>query len=335
MKLLEFTDKGIYCSAGDFYIDPWQPVKRAVITHAHADHARYGNQYYLCEHATVPLLKLRLGSDIKVQGVAYHETVIINGVTLSLIPAGHMIGSAQIKVDYGGEVWVASGDYKLENDGLSVPFEPVKCHSFITESTFGLPIYRWQPQEQIFSDIFQWISNNKLDGKASVLLAYSLGKAQRLLFQLKDKVDRFLVHGAIAIPHETLLSQGWLLPPVERITPETPKEDFKNAVIIAPPSAEDHVWLRRMQPYSLGICSGWMQVRGNMRRRNADAGFVLSDHADWNGLLKAVKETSAAQVFVTHGFSSVFARYLTENGILASAVSTDYGDEEIISNPEP
>jgi putative mRNA 3-end processing factor len=334
MKLLEFTDKGIYCEAGDFYIDPWKPVKRAVITHAHSDHAKWGNESYLCEHATVPLLKLRLGNDIKVQGVAFNEPIFINGVEVSLHPAGHMIGAAQIKVTYRGEIWVVSGDYKLENDGLSIPFEPVQCHSFITESTFGLPIYQWEPQEQIFSKIFQWISNNKQDEKASVLLAYSLGKAQRLLYQLQDKVDRFLVHGAIAIPHATLLEEGYPLPPVERITPDTPKADFKNAVIIAPPSAEDHVWLRKMQPYSLGVCSGWMQVRGNMRRRNADAGFALSDHADWQGLLQAVKATKAEQVYVTHGFSNAFARYLTESGIQAFAVNTEYGDEEMIANPE-
>lgn len=334
MNVLQFTDNGIYCPAGDFYIDPWKPVKRAVITHAHSDHARWGNQYYLCENTSVPLLRLRLGNDIQVQGVAYGESLFFNGVKVSLHPAGHMIGAAQVRVEQDGEVWVASGDYKLENDGLSVPFEPLRCHAFITESTFGLPIYRWEPQQQIFDNMTQWIYANQQAGKASVLLAYSLGKAQRLLYHLKDKVDHFLAHGAIAIPHEVLLKEGWQLPPVERITPETPKSSFKNAVIIAPPSAEDNAWMRRFQPYALGVCSGWMQVRGNMRRRNADAGFALSDHADWPGLLEAVTATGAEQVFVTHGFSSVFARYLNEKGINAKEVTTSYGDEELITNPE-
>ena len=334
MNVLQFTGYGIYCPAGDFYIDPWKPVKRAVITHAHSDHARWGNEYYLCEHACVPLLQLRLGNDIRVQGVAYGETLFFNGVKVSLHPAGHMIGSAQVRVELNGEVWVASGDYKLENDGLSAPFEPLRCHTFITESTFGLPVYRWAPQQQLFSGIAQWIYENKQAGKASVLLAYSLGKAQRLLYHLKDKVDHFLAHGAIAVPHEVLLKEGWPLPPVERITPETPKSAFKEAVIIAPPSAEDNAWMRRFQPYALGVCSGWMQVRGNMRRRNADAGFALSDHADWNGLLQAVTATGAEQVYVTHGFSSVFARYLTEKGIAAQEVTTSFGDEEMITNPE-
>lgn len=334
MNVLQFTDNGIYCPAGDFYIDPWKPVARAVITHAHADHARSGNQYYLCENATVPLLRLRLGTDIHVQGIAYGESLFFNGVKVSLHPAGHMIGSAQIRVEQNGEVWVVSGDYKLENDGLSTPFEPLRCHTFITESTFGLPIYRWAPQQQIFDHITQWIYANQQAEKASVILAYSLGKAQRLLYHLKDKTDRFLVLGAIAIPHELLLQEGWPLPPVERITPDTSKAAFKNAVIIAPPSAEDHVWMRRFQPYALGVCSGWMQVRGHMRRRNADAGFVLSDHADWPGLLDAVNTTGAEQVYVTHGFSSVFARYLNEKGIAAREVSTSYGDEELIITPE-
>ncbi len=334
MELLQFTDKGIWCAAGDFYIDPWKPVQRAVITHAHSDHARWGNQSYLCEQASVPLLKLRLGDDINVQGIAYGESIYLNGVKLSLHPAGHMIGSAQVRVELNGEVWVASGDYKLESDGISAPFEPVRCHTFITESTFGLPVYRWEPQQQLFSRITNWIYENQQAGKASVITAYSLGKAQRLLLHLQDKVTRMMGHGAITNVNDLLIAQGYPLPHVEKITPDTPKSAFKNAVIIAPPSADDSAWMRRFNPYSLGVCSGWMQVRGHMRRRNADAGFALSDHADWNGLLEAVTATGATRVYATHGFSSVFARYLSEKGIDAREVSTAYGDEETITNPE-
>jgi putative mRNA 3-end processing factor len=328
MQVLQFTEKGIYCPAGDFYIDPWLPVQRAVITHAHADHARWGNQHYLCQHDTVPLLKLRLGADIQVQGVAYGETIRYNGVTISLHPAGHIIGSAQIRVAQDGEVWVVSGDYKLENDGLSGQFEVVKCHTFITESTFGLPIYKWQPQATIFNNIAQWIQDNELAGKNSVIVAYSLGKAQRLMYHLKDRVDRFLVHGAIANVNQVLRDNGWNLPPATLLTADTPKADFKNSLIIAPPSAADSTWMRKFNPYALGVCSGWMQVRGNMRRRNADAGFALSDHADWPALLTAVADTGAEKVYATHGFSSVFARYLQEKGIAASEVKTAFGDEE-------
>ncbi|MCK7557360.1 hypothetical protein MKQ70_21075 [Chitinophaga sedimenti] len=161
-----------------------------------------------------------------------------------------------------------------------------------------------------------------------MLLAYSLGKAQRLLYNLKDQVDKFLVHGAIFNAHEVLLQHGWKLPPVERITPDTPKSAFTNAVIIAPPSAAGSTWMRRFNPYALGVCSGWMQVRGNMRRQNADAGFAISDHADWPGLLEAVKATGAEKVFATHGFSSTFARYLQEQGLEAGEVKTAFGQEE-------
>lgn len=328
MDVLQFTDKGIYCPAGDFYIDPWKPVQRAVITHAHSDHASWGHQHYLCQHHSVPLLKLRLGADIRVQGVSFGETLRYNGVTVSLHTAGHIIGSAQVRVQQENEVWVASGDYKLENDGLSGQFEPVPCHTFITECTFGLPIYNWQPQDIIFSNIRQWIYENQQAGKNSVLVAYSLGKAQRLLYNLKDTVSRLLVHGAIDTAHQVLLENGWPLPPVQKITPDTPKSDLKDSLIIAPPSAVDSVWMRRFQPYALGVCSGWMQVRGHMRRRNADAGFALSDHADWAGLLEAVKATGAEKVFTTHGFSSAFARYLQENGVEAKEVPTAYGDED-------
>lgn len=341
--VLTFTDKGIYCKAGDFYIDPWKPVPRAVITHAHSDHARFGNQHYLCTKDSVPLLQLRLGQDISVQGLAFGEPIYINGATVSFHPAGHMIGSAQVKVTVGGQTWVASGDYKTENDGISGAFEPVKCHVFITESTFGLPIYRWKPQSAIFSDIRSWIRENEQAGKNSVLVAYSLGKAQRLIYNLQHTVPKFLVHGAIYNAHETLLQQGWPLPPVELITPQTPKDHFKNSLIIAPPSAADSTWMRRFSPYALGVCSGWMQVRGNARRQNADAGFAISDHADWQGLLQTVKATGAEKVFATHGFSSVLARYLQENGLEADEVKTAFGSEEDetpgeqppVSTPEP
>jgi len=328
VPVLQFTDKGIYCAAGDFYIDPWQPVQRAVITHAHSDHARWGHRHYLCHRDSVPLLQLRLGADISVQGIPFGETVQYNGVRISLHPAGHMIGSAQVRVQQGSEVWVVSGDYKVENDGLSGQFEPLPCQVFVTECTFGLPIYNWQPQGIIFSNIREWIQENRQAGKHSVLLAYSLGKAQRLLHNLADAVPRFYVHGAIHVAHQVLLADGHPLPPVHYITPDTPKADLKDGLIIAPPAAAGTAWMRRFLPYALGVCSGWMQVRGHMRRRNADAGFALSDHADWPGLLQAVKATGAEQVYTTHGFSSAFARYLQENGIPAEEVRTAYGQEE-------
>ncbi|MBA4198077.1 MAG: DNA ligase-associated DEXH box helicase [Chitinophaga sp.] len=327
MALIEFSDKGLYCPIGNFFIDPWKPVDNAVITHAHSDHARWGSKNYLCHTQTKPLLQLRLGNN-NYQTVDWNESVYINQVKVSLHPAGHIIGSSQIRVEYNGEVWVVSGDYKLENDGISGEFEPVKCHTFITESTFGLPIYKWKPQQEIFQQIQQWILNNQSQNKCSVLIAYSLGKAQRVLQAVTKVTDNIWVHGAIYNTYETLINAGWQLPLLKRVTPETTKEALHNAVVIAPPSADGTPWMKKFYTYSVGVCSGWMQVRGNARRRNVDAGFVLSDHADWNGLLQAVKATEANKVFVTHGFQSAFARHLNEHGIEAAEVKTAFGDEE-------
>jgi putative mRNA 3-end processing factor len=324
--MLVFTDKGIYCPRGDFYIDPWKPVHRAVITHAHSDHARAGSDQYLCHRLTKPLLQWRLGN-YSYQSLEWGEAIFINGVKLSLHPAGHIIGSSQVRIEEEGKVWVVSGDYKTEDDGISGAFESVPCNVFITESTFGLPIYRWKPQQEIFYDIQNWILKNQSAGKNSVLIAYSLGKAQRLLLCLKSLAVPVYVHGAIYNIHEALTSAGVQLPEVMRITPDMKKEFFKESIIIAPPGAEGSNWMNRLTPYAVGICSGWMQVRGNRRRRNADEGFALSDHADWNGLLQAIKASGAEKVFSTHGYQSTMTRYLNELGIEAAEVKTEFGDE--------
>jgi putative mRNA 3-end processing factor len=333
MPLIEFSEKGLYCRAGDFYIDPWRPVDRAVITHAHSDHARWGCKSYLSHHYSKPILQYRLGPN-HYESIGWNEPVYMNGVRITLFPAGHIIGSSQIKVEYQGEIWVVSGDYKVEDDGISGAFEPVKCHHFITESTFGLPIYKWMPQEEIYSGIKDWIRGNQSSGKSSILIAYSLGKAQRLLKPLSEVTDRIFAHGAVYNIHMTLVNAGWDLPEVRRIGPDTTKADLKGAVVIAPSSAEGSPWLKRFAPYELGICSGWMQVRGNVRRKNADAGFILSDHADWEGLLRACKATEAECVYTTHGFQSVFTRYLNEQGIQSKEVKTEYGDDEKLEDPE-
>jgi putative mRNA 3-end processing factor len=327
MALIEFSSKGLCCPAGGFYIDPWKPVDKALITHAHGDHAKFGSKNYLCHHYTKPLLEARLGAGIY-ESVEWGEQLNINGVKVSFHPAGHMIGSSQIRLEHNGEVWVFSGDYKTENDGISGQFEPIKCNTFITESTFGLPIYNWRPQPEIFRNIKNWILKNKEQGKASIMLAYSLGKAQRILQPLSEVTDVIYAHGAVYNMHMALVNAGWKLPLLERITFDTPKEKLKNAVIIAPPSAENSTWMKRFTPYAIGYCSGWMQVRGNVRRKNVDGGFVISDHADWNGLLQAVKATEATKVFVTHGYQAAFSRYLNEIGIESAEVKTEYGDED-------
>lgn len=331
-NLISFTDKGLYCVQGNFYIDPWKPVDKAIITHGHGDHAYAGHKFYLCHAYTKPILQLRLGNN-NYQTLEWNETINLNGVRVSLHPAGHIIGSSQVRVEYNNEVWVISGDYKVENDGISGIFEPVKCNTFITESTFGLPIYKWKPQQEIYNNIITWINKNKDNGKASIILAYSLGKAQRVLQAIKETTQTIYAHGAIFNMQQTLIAAGWNITPVVRVTSETPKELLKGSVIIAPPSADGTSWMKKFQPHAVSVCSGWMQVRGNVRRGNVDAGFVLSDHADWNGLIQAIKETGAERVFVTHGFQSAFSRYCNEENIaIAAEVKTQYGneDEEIV-----
>lgn len=336
MNLITFTDKGLYCDAGQFYVDPWKPVDKAIITHAHSDHAYAGHKHYLSHPFSKPIMEARLGPN-NYQTIDWNDPININGVKVSLHPAGHIIGSSQIRIEYKGEVWVVSGDYKTEDDGISGAFEPVKCNTFITESTFGLPIYKWKPQQQIFDDVVNWIVKNKEAGKTSVIIAYSLGKAQRVLQYIKETAETIYAHGAIYNMHQALVNAGWKLPPVTRITKDTPKELFKGATVIAPPSADGTPWMKKFTPYSVGVCSGWMQVRGNKRRRNVDAGFALSDHADWEGLLQSIKATGAERVFVTHGFQHAFSRYLNEEGIAEAAeVKTEYGNEdEEISEGEP
>ena len=327
-NLISFTGKGLYCEQGNFYIDPWKSVDKAIITHGHADHAYFGHKYYLCHIDTKPILQLRLGEN-NYETLEWNESVYLNGVKVSLHPAGHIIGSSQIRLEYKGEVWVVSGDYKVEDDGISGKFEPIKCNTFITESTFGLPIYKWKPQQEIYNNIITWINKNKENGKASIILAYSLGKAQRVLQAIKETTQTIYAHGAVFNMQQTLIDAGWNLTPVVRVTPETPKELLKGSVIIAPPSAVGTPWMKKFQPYAVGVCSGWMQVRGNARRRNVDAGFALSDHADWGGLLQTVKATGAERIFVTHGFQSAFSRYCNEENItLAAEVKTQYGNED-------
>lgn len=327
MALIQFTNKGIYCKQGDFYIDPWRPVNKAVITHGHADHAKWGNKNYLCHTLTKPILTERYGIIDNVQTLEYNETIDINGVKITLFPAGHVIGSAQIRLAYKGEIVVISGDYKTEYDGISTAFDPVKCHTFVSECTFGLPIYKWEQQQTIFNNIESWINDNHSKNKTSILVAYSLGKAQRLIKNLQNDCPVF-VHRTIANLNEAFVNAGITLPQTTKITAEIKKDELQKGIVIIPPALADSRWIKSLISPAIGICSGWMAVRAGRRWRSADAGFALSDHADWSGLLTAIKATEAEKVMVTHGNTAVFSRYLNEIGINAEEVKTQYGDEE-------
>ena len=326
--VLTFTDRGIYCPAADVFIDPWRPVDRALITHGHADHARDGMGRYLATDAAAPVMRHRLG-DIDLQTVGYGERLRIGSADISFHPAGHVPGSAQIRVEVGGEVWVVSGDYKIEDDGLSEPFAPVRCHAFITECTFGLPVFRWDAQADVARQIDDWWRANAAQGRATILGAYALGKAQRLLSAIDASIGPILTHGAVENTNEVLRAQGLALPDTVRVTPQTDPKAYPGALVLATPSALGTPWARRFGAASTGFASGWMALRGVRRRRAADRGFVLSDHADWAGLNTAIAETGASRIFATHGYTSIFRRWLESQGYDAAVVETAYEGESI------
>ena len=334
--LLQLTDRGLYCSAGDFYIDPWQPVDRAVITHAHGDHARWGSRAYLAARDGERVLRSRLAPDAHIETLPFGESVSFNPVAVSFHPAGHILGSAQIRVEHRGEVWVVSGDYKSEPDSTCAPFEPIRCHTFITESTFGLPIYRWAPQEQTFAEMRDWWQRNKEAGRASVVFAYALGKAQRVIAGLgQSGIGPIYCHGAVQRLNAAYRASGVALPQTEHAALLPRGADFGGSLIVAPPSAAGSTWLRRFGPVSTAFASGWMMIRGTRRRRALDRGFPLSDHVDWPALLAAIDATGAERVQVTHGFREPVVRWLTEQGIRAEAIASHWEGEESVTEAEP
>jgi putative mRNA 3-end processing factor len=334
MDLLQFTENGIYCAAADVYLDPWNPVERALITHGHADHARHGSKSYLCTASAAPVIKHRLKLTDGIQTVAYGESIKIKGIEFSFHPAGHVLGSAQVRVADGKEVWVFSGDYKLQSDGISEPFEPVHCDAFITESTFALPIYKWKPQSTVIQEINNWWRKNQHDGKVSILSAYALGKAQRILKNIDSSIGPIFLHGAIDNITQVIRSQGVVLPETSYAGTDAKKKDYKGALVICPPSAVNSPWMKKFNPYAVGIASGWMNLRGTRRRKNADRGFVLSDHVDWDELNLAVRETGAERIFVTHGYSDAYAQWLRAQGRHASVSKTQYEGDEMESPAE-
>ncbi|PQJ79740.1 ligase-associated DNA damage response exonuclease [Polaribacter porphyrae] len=333
MKLIKFTKKGIYCIPGKFYLDPWYPVDYAIISHGHADHSRAGNKHYLCHNDSKAIIKHRLGQDICIESLGYNEPRNINGVQVSFFPAGHVIGSAQIRLEYKGFVVVFSGDYKTQPDFISTPFELVKCHEFITESTFGLPIYKWKEETALQTQLQNWVLQNQQNNRTSVFLGYSLGKAQRIM-KLLEGVDDTFVHSAIHNLNEAISSSGIELPKTTLLNFDFKKADIQNKIVILPPALLGSRMLKKIPNTATAICSGWMHIRGNRRWKGVDAGFAVSDHADWDGLLEAVKATEAEKVYVTHGSQAVFSKYLNEIGIEAHELKTEFGDDELANEAE-
>ncbi len=326
MSLLKFTSKGIFCPQANVYLDPWKPVGKAIISHAHADHARWGMKNYLCHNLSKNIIKHRLKTE-HVESLPYNKTVNINGVKFSFHPAGHIIGSAQIKVEYKGEISVFTGDYKVKKDGLVQPFEPVKCHTLITESTFGLPVYKWEDETILKEKINNWWKQNNENGITSIILGYSLGKAQRILHAADPSIGPIYTHGAVENINEILRQDGVQLTATARVSKDISNDQYKGALIICPPSSLGTPWMKKFRPYKTAICSGWMAIRGARRRRNVDTGFVMSDHADWDDLNYAVKASEAEKVYVTHGYSEIYAQWLNEHNINAEPLVTEYEGE--------
>ena len=324
--------EGLYCPAGDFFIDPWRPVGHALITHAHADHLRPGHGHYLTADAGRHVVTSRVGS-VDLQCLSYGDVVTHRGVRVSFHPAGHVLGSAQIRLEHAGRVWVVSGDYKTGPDATCAPFEPVRCNVFITESTFGLPVFRWAPQQQVFDGINAWWEDNAAAGRASIVYAYSFGKAQRVLAGLDPRIGPIVVHGAVATMNEAYRQSGVALPATLNALEASPAE-LARVLVVAPPSAQGGAWAKRFGDYADAFASGWMLLRGARRRRNVDRGFILSDHADWPGLLQAVAATGAPHVIVTHGYVDPLVRYLREQGLGSGALKTEYGNDEDLNDAD-
>ncbi|WP_442506595.1 ligase-associated DNA damage response exonuclease [Novipirellula sp. SH528] len=313
-ELLETTPRGLYCAAGDFHIDPHQAVDRAVVTHAHTDHARWGCRRYLAAEWSEHLLRMRMNDDAEFQFLPYGESIKIRGVDVSFHPAGHMLGSAQVRLEYRGMVAVVTGDYKLGADPTCEPWQPVRCDLLVTESTFGLPVYRWDPEQTTTDSINQWWRDTRDEGRCCVLYGYAVGKSQRLIAGLDPSIGPIYTHGAVEKGTEAYRKTGVTLPPTTYVGSVEGKHDYSGAMVVAVPSAHGTPWMRRFGRIRTAMASGWMAVRGARRRRSVDRGFVVSDHVDWPSLLQAVQQCDPEMVWVTHGYTAAVARYLQENG---------------------
>ncbi len=335
--MLVESASGLYCPAGDFHIDPWQSVPRAIITHAHADHARPGSAAYLCAEPCEPLLRRRFGVGVSIETWPYGTARTLGDRRVSFHPAGHVLGSAQVRVEGPEGVWVVSGDYKRAADPTCAPFEPVGCDTFITESTFGLPIYRWDSTERVVAEILGWWDENARERRASVLFCYTLGKAQRVLSELARVTDRpVLVHGMMRGMIDVYQEAGVRMLPTSTLVDRPRGMSVAGELVLAPLSARGTPWMRRLGDMSDGFVSGLMRVRGVRRQRAFDRGFVLSDHADWPALLDTVAETGARRVLASHGHAEPLTRFLAERGLDTGVIRTAWEGEagSLVETPD-
>jgi len=308
-NLIRKENEGFICSHGDFWIDPTRPVKRALITHAHFDHISFGCEEYICSPETGALLKQRIGNKIKVKSYGYDESFKINGIKISFYPSGHILGSSQIKLEGGNEKWLFTGDFKRQLDETCLNFQEVKTDFLICESTFALPIFNWDSTEKIVNQIVEWV--NKSPNMTSILFCYSLGKAQRLLNELKNKnIKNIYVHSNIKKINDIYIDQGINLEDVSKIKLGIKSQDYQGSLLLMPPSRNKYNLLKRFGEYQTAFASGWMLIRALKNRSGYDKGFAISDHADWNGLIRTIKNSQAKKVFLDHGDGESLAKYL-------------------------
>jgi putative mRNA 3-end processing factor len=308
--------QGLFCPQGAFHLDPVGPVERAVVTHAHGDHARPGNAAYLCTPETAALIRRRVGEAARLEIIEYGVSRRIGEVTVSLHPAGHMLGSAQVRIEGAQGVWVFSGDYKRDPDPTCAPLEPLRCDTFVTEASYALPLFRWDDPGAVAAEVLAWWQGNTR--KASLLFCYALGKAQRLLGELARLTDRpVYAHGAVESFAEIYRACGVNLLATRVLGEE---KSFAGELILAPITARGSPWMKRFRSLEAGFASGLLRIRGTRRRRGFDRGFVISDHADWPGLLATIRETGAARVLATHGHREALVRWLRESGVDAAPI---------------
>lgn len=331
--LIQNTSKGLYCTVAGVYIDPQKPVHRALITHGHSDHAISGHRYYLCTRLTAAVIKLRLGSFIQIQVVEFGEKITINNVQFSFHPAGHIPGSAQIRVEYKGEVWVVTGDYKTEPDRVSGNYELLKCNTLVTETTFALPIYQWQPQAFTMREILNWYKYNLDLGKSSVILAYALGKSQRIIQNIPEEISIY-THTTVEDTNKVLRESGLELRKTIQINSRVAKKDIQRGITIAPSSILNTPLMRALESPALGYASGWMTLNRFRKQQTAEAGFVLSDHVDWNELNQVVNECNAENIWLMHGYTKEYRRFLIAQGKNAKDIGSHFSLKTGDTQPE-
>lgn len=321
--MVTLTSRGLYCEAGGFYVDPLKRVDVALITHAHSDHARRGSKKYYCAAPSARLLAHRLGVDASIVGIPYRKKMQFGEVSVSFHSAGHILGSAQIRIEQGSKVWVVSGDYKRQYDLTCEPFEVIPCDTFITEATFGHPKYQWDERSNTAQEILDWWDENRAAGRNSLLFAYALGKAQRVLAELATLTDlRALVYGETAALTDCYRAEGVKMIPTERL--ESFKgETIHGELIVAPHSISSTPWIRKLANPATAFASGWMRTGAFGFGSRYDRGFVLSDHADWPALLKTINETRAKRVYILHNADGPLTRHLRKLGINASAMTPE------------